>query len=429
MRTRSTLAAIATVAIVACGGGVNEPFEIAQSGLARDTAPNATAAEVSQLSSDNAAFGADMYKQAAAAAGTGDVFFSPYSISSAIAMTYAGARNATAKEMAGAMRFSLQGDRLHTAFNAVDLALAQRGQGAKAADGKAFRLNVVNSTFGQKGYPFEKPFLDTLARNYGAGVRLCDFETQADPSRKLINQWVSDKTETRISDLLPQGSVTSDTRMVLVNAVYFNAAWKNPFLAERTATGAFHQLDGSTGSVPMMNQTEELGYAADDFAQAVELPYDGGQVSMVVVLPRGDFKAYESGFDGTRAEAILSSLKPRSVQLSLPKFEIKGATFSVKPALQALGMKRAFVGGEADFSGIVSPSVDALFIQDVVHQAFVKVDEKGTEAAAATAVLVGRLSAVQDPPAVVVADHPFLFFVRDIPTGTVLFAGRVAAPK
>jgi serpin B len=343
-------------------------------------------------------------------------------------MTYAGARNATANEMAAAMHFSLPDARLHTSFNAVDLALAQRGKGAKAADGKAFRLNVVNSTFGQKGYPFEKPFLDTLALNYGAGVRLCDFTRQADPSRKMINQWVSDKTESRINDLLPQGSIDSDTRMVLVNAVYFNAAWAHPFQEAQTAPAPFHALDGSTPSVPMMNQTEELGYAADDLAQAVELPYDGNQVSMVVVLPRGDFKTYEAGFDASRAQAIFAGLQGRSVQVSLPKFQIKGATISLKPALQALGMKQAFVDGQADFSGIVKPSVDALHIADVLHQAFVKVDEKGTEAAAATAVLLKAGAAPVEVPSFV-ANRPFLFFVRDIPTGTVLFAGRVASPK
>jgi serpin B len=428
MRTRSALLpALASLALVACGSGTNEPFEIAQSGLARDTAPNASAAEVSQLSKDNAAFAVDMYKQALSSAGNGDVFFSPYSISSALAMTYAGARNSTADEMAAAMHFSLPDARLHTSFNAVDLALAQRGKGAKAADGKAFRLNVVNSTFGQKGYPFEKPFLDTLAVNYGAGVRLCDFKLQAEPSRKMINQWVSDKTESRINDLLPQGTVDSDTRMVLVNAIYFNGAWAHPFQETQTATGAFHKLDGGTASIPLMNQTESFGYVADDLAQAVELPYDGNEVSMVVVLPRGDFKAYEAGFDASRAQAIFAGLKDQEVRVTLPKFEIKGATVSLAPALQALGMKQAFTGA-ADFSGIVKPSVERVFIGDVLHQAFVKVDEKGTEAAAATAVLLKAGAAPVEVPSFV-ANRPFLFFVRDIPTGTVLFAGRVASPK
>lgn len=427
MRTRSALTVLASLVVVACGAGTNEPFEIAKSGLARDTAPNATAAEVGQLASDNAAFAVDMYKQATAAAGAGDVFFSPYSISSALAMSYAGARNATANEMAAAMRFSLPDARLHTAFNAVDLALAQRGQGAKAADGKAFRLNVVNSTFSQKNYPIEKPFLDTLALDYGAGVRLCDFERQPEPARKMINQWVSDKTENRINDLLQPGSIGSDTRLVLVNAIYFNGAWLHPFQPEQTATGAFHKLDGSTSSVPLMHQTESFGYMADDLVQAVELPYDGGQVSMVVVLPRGDFKSFESSFTSARAQSIFAGLQQREVRVSLPKFEIKGATVSLKPALQALGMKQAFTG-DADFSGIVKPSVERIFIGDVLHQAFVKVDEKGTEAAAATAVVFKAGSAPVEVPSFV-ADKPFMFFVRDVPTGSVLFAGRVAAPQ
>jgi len=428
MRTRSVLGALASLVVVACGSGTNEPFEVAQSGLARDTSPNATAAEIAQLSSGNAALAVDLYKQAVGGAGSGDVFFSPYSISSALAMSYAGARGGTATEMAGALHFTLPDARLHTAFDAVDLALAKRGQGAKAADGKAFRLNVVNSVFGQKGYPFEKPFLDTLALNYGAGVRLCDFERQAEPARKMINQWVTDKTESRINDLLQPGSIGSDTRLVLVDAIYFNGAWMHPFEAKDTATGPFHALDGSVGSTPMMNQTESFGYAADDAAQALELPYEGGEVSMVVVLPRGDFKTYESTFDANKAQAIFSGLKSQEVRVSLPRFEIKGATVSLKPALEALGMKTAFTDA-ADFSGIVKPSVERLYIGDVLHQAFVKVDEKGTEAAAATAVVFKAGAAPVEPPSFV-ANKPFLFFVRDVPTNTVLFAGRVAAaPK
>lgn len=415
--------------LAAACGDASEPFEIAKSSLSREQAPVVAPADVLQLSSDNAAFGAALYGQLRAkAADDQNLFFSPFSISSAFAMTYAGARNATATEMASAMHYTLAPDRLHAAFNAVDLQLASRGQGAKGADGKPFRLNTVNSTFGQHGYPFEKPFLDTLAKNYGAGVRLCDFIHSPDPSRVKINQWVSTQTESRIQDLLGPGTIDSDTRMVLVNAVYFNASWAEHFEASATRQADFTRLGGTAVRVDMMSHTQGLRYAADDAVQAVEIPYEGGQVAMDVVLPRGDFKSFESGFDSAKAQSLFDHLQSKEVAVSLPKFTVKGASLSLKPALQALGMNVPFEDGIADFSGIVSPSVDQLVIQDAIHQAFVKVDENGTEAAAATAVIVGRATAIADPPVPFVANKPFLFFVRDIPTGTVLFTGRIVAP-
>jgi serpin B len=425
---RKALLSALPLLAVACAD-TSEPFQMAKSSLSRDPSPVVSTNDAAQLASDNAAFGAALYAQLRA--GTADdqnLFFSPYSISSAIAMTYAGARGTTETEMAAAMHFTLPQDRLHTAFNSVDLQLASRGQGAKGADGKAFRLNVVNSTFGEVGYPFEKPFLDTLAKNYGAGIRLCDFAKQPDAERKKINGWVSDQTESRIQDLLGPDSIHADTRMVLVNAVYFNASWAEHFQKSQTQSADFTKLDGSIAKVDMMNQVHGMQYAADDAAQVVEVPYDGGQLAMDIVLPRGDFKAYESSFDAAKQKSTFDHLQSKQVALSLPKFTIKGATFSLKPALQGMGMNVPFIDGQADFSGIVAPAVDQLHIADALHQAFVRVDEDGTEAAAATAVVVDRGLAVVDPPVPFTANKPFLFFVRDLPTGTILFSGRVVNP-
>lgn len=424
---KALLSALPLLAI-ACAD-TSEPFEIAKSSISRDRTPVVSSNDATQLAQDDAAFATALYGQLRAkATDNQNLFFSPHSISSALAMTYAGARGSTETEMAKAMHFTLPQDRLHAAFNSVDLQLASRGQGAKGADGKAFRLNVVNSTFGEHGYPFEKPFLDTLAKNYGAGVRLCNFSKQPEAERQKINGWVSAQTESRIQDLLGAGIISSDTRMVLVNAVYFNASWATPFKKDQTQQADFTRLDGVVAKVDMMSQVRGLSYGTGEDYTAVEIPYDGNQIAMDVVLPRGDFKSFESSFDATRQKSVFDHLQSKEIALQLPKFTIKGASFSLKPALQALGMNVPFVDGQADFSGIVSPTVDQLHIADAIHQAFVRVDEDGTEAAAATAVVVNKSLAAVDPPIPFTANKSFLFFVRDLPTGTILFSGRVVAP-
>jgi serpin B len=216
--------------------------------------------------------------------------------------------------------------------------------------------------------------------------------------------------------------------MVLVNAVYFNASWAQHFEKAQTQQADFTKLDGTVAKVDMMNQAHGMQYGTGEDYTAVEIPYDGGQLAMDVVLPRGDFKSFETSFDAAKQKSTFDHLQSKQVALALPKFTIKGASFSLKPALQALGMNVPFVDGQADFSGIVSPTVDQLHIADAIHQAFVRVDEDGTEAAAATAVVVNKSLAAVDPPIPFTANKPFLFFVRDLPTGTILFAGRVVAP-
>lgn len=405
---------------------VAAPVDEARSSLPRSSATAPADADQLALSDGNRAFALDLYRQLTGGAQQSgeNLFFSPLSISVALAMTYAGARGTTADGMANALHFTLPQERLHAAFGWLDLQLASRGQGAQGTDGQPFRLSVSNSLWGARQASFESAFLDTLAQNYGAGIKLLDFVASPDPSRVRINDWVAQRTEQRIRDLLPAGSISSDTRLVLVNAVYFNAAWESQFSAAATADAAFTRLDGTTATVPLMRQTEYFSYAEGSGYQAVELPYDGGELSMLVVLPAvGQFSTFEQAFDDAKFAEIQAAMASRYVNLGLPRFKLEGG-FSLKTALQALGMNMAF-GDLADFSGISAG--EAWRISDVYHKAYVDVDERGTEAAAATAVVVGTTS-VPPEPVVFRADRPFLFAIVDRQTDTLVFLGRVVAP-
>jgi len=426
MKTKllSVVMVIALLGLVGCSiwigvPGDLPPGEIVRSEKQRVTSPDAPEADLAELVSGNSAFAFDLYQ--AIREGDGNLFYSPYSISLALAMTYAGARGETEQQMADTLQFTLPQDRLHPAFNTLDLELAGRGEGAEGQDG-GFRLNIVNSIWGQDGYSFLPQFLDTLAENYGAGLRLLDFVKAPDESRGVINDWVSDETEGKIQDLLPQGSITSATVLVLTNAIYFNAAWEYPFEEELTHDGPFHLLDGSQVTVPMMEQREYFGYAEGEGYQAVELPYDGGELSMVIFLPEdGRFEEFVSALDGERVASILKDINPQEVHLTMPKFTYESG-FRLKETLAGMGMPAAFAA--ADFSGM--DGTRHLFIDDVYHKAFVSVDEAGTEAAAATAVVVAR--AAPTPPKEVTVDRPFIFMIRDIETGAILFLGHVVNP-
>jgi serpin B len=399
--------------------------QVVQSEKPRDGSPSVDAAELTELVAGNSAFAFDLYQSIRDTGG--NLFYSPYSISLALAMTYAGARNQTDQEMADTLHFTLSQERLHPAFNALDLELASRGQTASGKDHEPFQLNIVNAIWGQTGFLFRTEFLDVLAVNYGAGLRLLDFFTDPEGSRLIINDWVSEQTHGRITDLVPPGVITALTRLVLVNAVYFNAAWKHPFAEEDTVDGPFHLMDGTEITVPMMEEREDLGYAAGDGYQAVELPYDGDELSMVIVVPdAGEFDSFEETLDIERFDGILDNLSFWNVGLTLPKFTYE-SEFGLSGTLASLGMLDAFSPDDADFSGMTSES--KLYIQDVVHKAFVSVDEAGTEAAAATAVIIGEVSAPEPLPFVeLTVDRPFIFVIRDIETGAILFVGRVLDP-
>jgi serpin B len=414
---------VSTILFVLLGCGQTVSGQVLQSDKPRDTSPVVDKTDLATLVDGNNAFAFDLYQ--ALRQTEGNLFYSPYSISEALAMTYAGARGETEKDMAEALNFTLSQDRLHPAFNSLDLQLKQRGQGAKGKSGEGFRLNVVNAIWGQEGYQFLAQYLDVLAQNYGAGLRIVDFVKETEQSRIMINQWVSDQTEGKIKDLIPPGAIDQLTRLVLTNAVYFNAAWQYPFDENATSNDLFHLLNGSDVTVPMMKQTESFRYAEGANYQAVELPYDGQELSMVILLPKvGQFDAFEKSLDVELVKAIIDKLETSQVTLTMPKFEYE-SSFGLKQALSTLGMGVSFTPG-ADFSGI--DSEHDLLIQDVLHKAFVSVDEAGTEAAAATAVIVG-VTSIPAEPIEVKTDRPFIFLIRDVETGTVLFVGRVLNPS
>lgn len=391
----------------------------AASDLPRITNPTVAPGDLAQLAAGNSAFAFDLYK--AIKGESGNLFYSPLSISLALAMTYAGAKGETAAEMADTLHYTLEQAKLHAAFNGLDQLLATRGQGAKGKDGKGFRLNVVNAIWGQQDYHFEKAYLDAIAQNYGAGIRLLDYIKNPEKSRVAINDWVEDQTEDRIKDLIPAGAIDPMTRLVLTNAVYFNAAWMYPFNKGATSDGLFHLADGTTATKAMMRQTERYGYAAGDGYVAVELPYDGDELSMVIMLPdAGQFARFEEALDADSVQALIERIEYQQVRLTLPKFQFE-SEFSLGDTLRAMGMEQAF-SDSADFSGITGNR--DLHISEVIHKSFVAVDEAGTEAAAATAVMM-RTTAMPAEPVEVTVDRPFVFLIRDVETGSILFMGRV----
>ncbi len=325
--------------------------------------------------------------------------------------------------MADTLNFILDEEDLHAAFNKLAIELASRGEGDSSKDEEGFKLNIVNAIWGQVEYEFLSDYLDTLAVNYGAGLRLLDYASDPEACRQTINEWVSQQTEGKIEDLIKEGIISEVTRLVLTNAIYFNAAWEYPFDEDNTADGTFYLADGSTVTVPMMHQTEDFNYAEGDGYQAVELKYDGNELSMVIILPEeGSFEQFEAALDSQKLDEIIDSLHTASVTLTMPKFEYS-SQFSVKEALEAMGMTDAF-SMDADFSGM--DGTYDLYIEDVVHKAFVSVDEAGTEAAAASAVVM-NLKAVMEH-AEVNLDHSFIYLIRDIETGTILFIGSVVNP-
>lgn len=418
------LAAAASLLLSACGprGG-----EVAASNLPRVTDPDAAPAELSELVAGDNAFAFDLYQ--AVRTSDGNLFYSPYSISLALAMTYAGARGETASQMADVLHYSLPNDRLHSAFNALDLDLARRPEQAADVDkDQRFELNIVNSIWGQKGWPFLSEFLDLLALNYGAGMRLVDYMNAPEEARLAINDWVSEQTKARIKDLVPQGLITPDTTLVLVNAIYFKAAWQYEFDSSQTKDGPFTLLDGSQVSAPLMSldHLASLGYASGDGWQAVTLPYKGGMTEMVIIVPdEGWFTEFEASLSADRFDEILAGMEPKMVALTMPKFSFT-SSYQLKDVLSGMSMPLAFDDEQADLSGIDGRR--DLFIRDVVHKAFVAVDEAGTEAAASTAVIIAP-TAMLMPDVELTIDRPFFFVIRDVPTDSILFVGRVVDPR
>ena len=411
--------ALVSILLSACNGG---PAGTAQSTRAREKNPTVSESDLKTLVDGNNAFGLDLYQTLRSQ--DGNLILSPFSVSLALAMTYAGARGETETQMADVLNFGPQ-DQVHNTFNALDLALEESPIGLDK-DQEPMQLSIANSMWAEQTFTFLPDFLDTLSVNYGAGIQLMDFINSPDPSRKIINQWVSDETKDKINNLLPENSITSDTKMVLVNAIYFKADWLSPFDANDTYDSTFKLLDGSEVTVPMMGQQLYIPYFVGDGYAVAELPYAGESAVMTLLVPdEGRFEEIEAQVDGAMFNEALANLAPADVTLRMPKFEFE-SPFNLSDALIEMGMPLAFDENRADFSGMTDQQ--DLYIGNVIHKAFVAVDEKGTEAAAATAVVMEGATAMM-PENVLTIDRPFLFFIRDVETGQILFIGRVLNPE
>jgi serpin B len=420
---------ILAVVLAACAPSTGEDGsgKVLQSQTARNMNPVSPSEDMKELVGGNNAFAFDYYRSVRDQGG--NLFFSPFSISIALAMTFAGAREGSETQMSQVMHYSLPQERLHAAFNALDLLL--EGSNDSAGDeeeGQEFELNVANSIWGQKDYEFLAEYLDLLALNYGTGLRLVDFASAPEEARQAVNLWVEDQTKDKIKNLIPEGAIDGFTRLVLANAIYFKADWLFPFDKNNTRDNPFNLLDGGEALVPMMSfsTSEQLSYHAGEGFQAVEMPYVGEDVSMVILVPdAGKFEAFESELNSALVESILSALEPNQVMLTLPKFSFE-SEFQLKDKLSQMGMPEPFDPDLANFSGM--DGTRQLYIGEAYHKAFVAVDEKGTEAAAATAVIM-QLSMAPAQQIDLVVDRPFIFLIRERETGTILFLGRVTNPS
>ena len=372
-------------------------------------APKATAsnAEMAAAAKGDTDFALSLY---AKVKGDENVLLSPASARIALAMAYAGAKGATAEQMAKVLVIP-NDPKTHDAFGAT-LGLWQSWASAKVpsapeAPNQPPTLRIANRLFGQKGRPFLPAYLTLVSDKYGAPLEQLDFKTAADQSRKHINQWVEDRTEKRIKDLLQPPAVTADTRLILVNALYFKADWQDKFEKNQTRDQEFFTTPDKKVKTPMMSQTASYRYAETTDAQALELGYLGAPLAMTFLLPKAKdgLSKLEASLTPAALGDILKKLGPERVQVTLPKLKIE-SSFSLGKALAALGMTDAFVFGKADFSGM--DGTKELFISDVIQKTFCAVDEDGTEAAAATAVVArAGAGAPSAPPKAFLADHPF----------------------
>lgn len=376
-------------------------------------------ADEAQATGDSNAFAVDLY--AHLRSHPGNLFFSPESISTAFAMAYAGARGQTATEMAHVFHFTLPPDRLHPAMGALLAAINAKHD--------SYELHTADALWAQQDEHFLDAYLKLMQNDYAAGLHNVDFRTSPETVRATINQWVEQQTNDKIKNLIGPGVLTPQTRLVLTNAIYFKGKWAEPFSKGATEeAGEFHLTSTTTVKAPLMHRTGSYLYFDGGTFQALELPYQGDELAMLILLPKdtADLAALEEQFTANTAKEWVEQLRPaEKVVLTLPRFTMT-QQFELSQTLAAMGMPRAF-SGAADFSGMTGKP--GFQISAAIHKAFVDVNEEGTEAAAATSTVM-RASAmrVSPPPVVFRADHPFLFLIRDTKTGPILFLGRVEDP-
>jgi len=391
----------------------------------RQTAPKSRTSQktqdpaLKQLIEGNNTFAFSLYGKLKAP--PDNVFFSPYSISTALAMTYAGARGNTAKQMADTLHFKLCPDSLHEAFGKLQRRFNTQGQK------KNYELTVANTLWGQQGFGFLEKFLNLTRTHYDAALNEVDFIRQTEKARQTINAWIEKKTNQKIKDLIKPGILNQLTRLVLTNAVYFKGNWASPFKKKATRQMPFKVSPDEQIKIPMMHQEGDFKYGEDEQLQILELPYAGNDLSMIVLLPKktDGLGQLEKQLTTQNLRKWLEGAWQRKVNVYLPKFTLT-SQFRLAQTLSTLGMPDAFSQQRADFSGMNARK--DLFLSAVVHKAFVNVDEKGTEAAAATGAVIG-LTALPTPPPVFRADHPFVFLIRDNQSGSILFLGRLIRPK
>jgi serpin B len=371
-----------------------------------------------KLTADNATFGMDLYKQISK--NSGNIFFSPYSISEALAMLYVGAKGETATEMERALHITMKSD-LHTLYRDIHASFDTYA----TVDG--FKMDIANGLWVQNGFPLKKTYTATLRENHRSKPTSLDFVKAPEKSRIIINNWISDRTKGMIKDIVGPGSISSATRLVLANTIYFEAKWSLPFISKATKEGEFHRLDNSTVTVPMMHRTtlDLSGYTDGADWQAAQIAYKGDNIAMLFILPRsGKFSEVEKMVNADFLASIDDSIRYEMLILSIPKFKFTSPSLSLKESLKTLGLQTVFTG-KADFSGI---STKPLFLADALHKASVAVDEEGTIAAAAT-VLPMMLGTASPNPIEFTADRPFIFLIRDLKSRAVLFMGRVVDPS
>jgi serpin B len=374
------------------------------------------------LVAGNNEFALGLYSEVCDMQESDNIFFSPYSISMALGMAYSGARGQTALDIASVLHFNLPVQVVNRTFQSVT-EMISLGSMPEMVTGDPFTMAISNGLWVQEGYEILENFVSSASGSYGAPAKNLDFSGDAEGSREIINTWVAENTMNRILNLLPAGVLSADTRVVLTNAVYFKASWRYPFNENATSDGRFILEDDSAVVVPMMTNTEHYTYACTDEWSAVSLDYAGGDASMLVILPSGSMEEFQEQFDTDLLQNIRGSLTSRNVQLSMPRFEFTRSML-LSQILSTLGMESAF-GSSADFSGITG-NLD-LYISEVLHKAYIKVDENGTEAAAATAIMMSLVSMPEEPVEINI-NKPFVFIIQNNHTGSIVFMGRMMNP-
>lgn len=438
------------IGLAGCNANVSDSAEQpAEAGIDSapelSTEPQTETPEPRELNMQTAAqqandFARRFYGQVAGAQ-SGNLFFSPFSIHAALSMTYAGARGETAEQMREVLAFEYAPDegiehaaysQLLAALNDVPMTTFDTVEDGErtTVERPVFELVVANRLWGQEGFSWNRGYTGLVEREYHAGLEEVDFQTNAEGARNTINDWIEETTRERIKNLIPAGALDAMTRLVLTNAIYFKANWQDVFEERATRPEPFHLADGSTAEVPMMHQSETFAYAETTNWQALEMAYERNALSMTVVLPADRDGAMSEVEQQLASGELFESLESRQrtkVNVWFPKFRIT-QDLDLGDTLQAMGMSRAF-SQQADFSGMTSEA--ELMISKALHKAFVEVDEKGTEAAAATAIVMSLTSMPAEPekPKVFRADRPFIFLIRHNASGAILFAGRVMDPR